>query len=280
MKNHSAKSPTFRTATLNSQATSVNEFVKTNKGLLSLLAHELRNPLAAITFSVNGLQDESLSASGKVLLDVLTRQLDHLNQVTESMLKLGKIQFSMDTQDSRRVNLNEIVAAAVGLMKFKTDQRNQQIDLKLTPENADVFGIPIQLTQSLANLIDNASKFAPIGSTIRMQTHRQHDQVHFVISDEGYGLSHDMCQRIFELFYRVPSNLSERPEKDDADKNVGYGLGLYLVRQLINNHNGTVECFSQGLGTGTTFTIKLPVANLPEDKTNQDQSQPQTRGDD
>lgn len=223
---------------------------------LATLGHELRNPLGAMT-TATSILEQRVAGDGLAAraVEVLVRQCRHVVRLADDLLDLGRIGSGKLQVEMKPVNLRTIVDEAIETCRPRIEERS----LRLTVERGDgavwVDGDPVRLAQLFCNLIDNAVKYTPPGGRIAIVSAAEDDDVSIAISDTGNGIPSDQLQRIFDPF----TQLRESREASAG----GLGLGLSLVRSLAELHGGAVRATSQGPGTGSCFTVRLPVRVQP-----------------
>ena len=219
---------------------------------LATLAHELRNPLAPIRHSLEIL----LRAEGDPGLfrhatDILGRQLSHLIRLVDDLLDVSRI--SRDTLQLRktRVDLRSIITDALEASRPLAERDGQRIEVSLPDRPIYLDGDSVRLTQIFSNLFNNACQYTETGGRIWLTAERQHTEVVVIVRDSGIGMPTDQLDGIFEMFAQVGDD-SERPRR-------GLGIGLTLVRRLVQLHGGTVTARSEGRGLGSEFEVRLPI---------------------
>jgi signal transduction histidine kinase len=222
---------------------------------LATLAHELRNPLAPIQSALNvrrlgrnGEEDE--------LQEVMERQMRHLVRLVDDLLDVSRITRDRLELRPEPVQLAQIIASARETVQPLLDAADQVVSLEPLKEPVVLFADPHRLSQVLANLLSNASKFSEPGGTIHMEVSRRADSVEIGVRDRGIGISPDKQREIFEMFTQADSSL-ERARG-------GLGIGLSLARRLAEMHGGQLSVRSNGVGQGSEFRVWLPVS-APED---------------
>lgn len=216
---------------------------------LATLAHELRNPLAPLRSGLEVLQE---GGNGAEVTGMMQRQVDQIVRLVDDLLDVSRLGTGKITLRKEPVALARIINEAAEAMAPVLREQGQQLLLMPPAESVFVEGDPARLTQVLSNLINNACKFSEDGSLIELRT-AVHDGMAVIdVKDRGCGLSPEDLPRIFGLFNQAPAPAKLR-------NNAGLGIGLTLVRDLVQMHAGTVEAHSEGLGKGSTFTVKLPV---------------------
>lgn len=220
---------------------------------LAAMSHELRTPLTAITGAVRILQSpNSTPAKNRSILEILDRNVSTLKHLLDDLLDCSRIASGKLSLELAPTNVNECVAAAVETMHSKASEAAVELYVLLPPGGLTVHGNPIRLQQIVWNLIDNAIKFTPAGGHVTVSVSHNGDDVELTVCDSGVGLSDEDRQRIFEPFSQV--------HESDAQKKGGLGLGLALVRNLTQMHNGSVRAESEGVGHGARFIVTLPLA--------------------
>lgn len=218
---------------------------------LAVLAHELRNPLAPISAAAALLRMRTLAPDRVAATsDVIGRQVAHMTHLIDDLLDVsrvtrGLVQLAMAEHALDDI-LNDAVEQATPLIRAK----DQRMSLQLAPEAALVCGDKQRLVQVLANLLNNASKYTPGGGHILLATRLTDTHVHIDITDDGIGMEPAFAGRAFELF----SQAERSPDRASG----GLGLGLALVKSLVELHHGSVSAHSAGMGTGSTFSLVLP----------------------
>ena len=219
---------------------------------IAMLAHELRNPLAPIRNAVElmakkGLIDPTLEAM-RAMID---RQSAHLVRIIDELLDVNRIARGQFSVGKEPVDLNEVITRSVEASQPLMDSHEHQLVVEL-PENPIVIhGDTLRLTQALINLLNNAARYTPNGGRISISAETRETDVVLRVRDNGRGISRDDLERIFDLFTQVdPANAEQRG---------GLGVGLALVRRVVELHAGTVRASSEGLGKGSEFTVRLPL---------------------
>ena len=216
---------------------------------LAMLGHELRNPLSPIVAALQLMKlhhDGGDSERG-----VIERQVEHLVRLVDDLLDVSKITRGKIALKREVVELSEAVDNAVHMASVLLDQRNHTLVVDVPRVGLAWEGDPVRLAQVLANLLTNAALYTPPGGHIALSAQRDADQIRISVTDNGVGIAPDMLPRIFELFVQGQRSV------DRAEG--GLGLGLTLARSLVALHGGTIGAASDGLGKGTTFTIRLPA---------------------
>jgi PAS domain S-box-containing protein len=220
---------------------------------LATLAHELRNPLAPIRHATRLLEstraDEAQRRWGR---EVIARQVEHMAMLLDDLLDVSRI--TRGRLELRRdyVGLDRIVASAVETARPLLDSKRHTLELDLGGEPVDLMVDPLRLAQALSNLLMNAAKYTDPEGTISLCVRREDGGLTISVTDTGIGLQEASLGRVFEMFSQVEGAI-ERSQG-------GLGIGLALVKGLVQLHGGTVEATSPGLNQGSTFTIRLPAS--------------------
>lgn len=219
---------------------------------LSMLAHELRNPLAPIVMSVELLRRlPGTSPAVQQLQAVLARQTAHLNRLVEDLLDATRINSGKIRIQKGRVLLSQLLAQAVETSQPPLDARHQTIVLHLPAQPVWMDGDLIRLSQLFSNLIINASKFSGDHTPITIRAWLDASQVLVSVQDEGIGIAPSLQPLVFDLFMQGPVGGGQMAS--------GMGIGLSLVRTIAELHGGSVRVHSLGVGTGSEFIVALPL---------------------
>lgn len=219
---------------------------------LAMLAHELRNPLAPIR---NGLQILKMSPQEKVSLetrDMMDRQLTHMVRLIDDLLDISRISQGKIDLRKQHVVLQDIIKSAIESSRPLIENGKHQLILDIPQEDIWLDGDLTRLAQAISNVLNNAAKYTNEGGKIGLTVSRNEGEALITISDNGLGIREDMLPKVFELFTQVDRNL-ERSQG-------GLGIGLALVKKLVEMHGGNIEAQSAGLDKGSTFTFRLPIS--------------------
>jgi signal transduction histidine kinase len=217
---------------------------------LAMLSHELRNPLGAIAGAVGVL--DLLSGSDERALrarQVIARQTKHLGRIVDDLLDVSRVTVGRISLHREPIDLKDIVSQAVHSMR-ESGQLDMR-DCQVQAERAVVEGDAARLDQVTTNLLVNAVKYTEPGGRITASVGVEEGQAVLRVADNGTGISPDLLPRLFDLFVQGRYSLERA--------NGGLGIGLTLVKRLVELHDGSVEASSQGLGHGSTFTVRLPL---------------------
>ena len=218
---------------------------------LALLSHELRNPLMPILTSTR-LLESRVDAEGRHDLGVIVRQVKHLVRLVDDLLDVSRVARGAVTLSKARTEPAPIVARAVAATTSLFEERGHRLEVAVPPDGLAVEGDEVRLTQIVDNLLSNAARYTPPGGTIRVTGAREAESVVLRVQDTGIGIEPRLLPDLFEIFVQGPRG------SDRADG--GLGIGLSLVKALTELHGGTVTAESGGLGSGSTFTVRLPAA--------------------
>lgn len=221
---------------------------------LATLAHELRNPLSPLTAAAQliSLEPENSSQVGE-LTAVMSRQLDQLRRLIDDLLDVSRISSGKLMLRNEPVLLHEAVSAAVDVSRPLFENSKHVLRLVSDAQPMVVFGDKVRLAQIVGNLLINSAKYTPQGGRIELETTAEAGFAVVRVSDNGIGIAPDMLERIFGLFTQIDSS--------NTRAQGGLGIGLTLVKTLVEMHGGTIDAQSPGPGLGSTFTVRLPLAD-------------------
>ncbi|MFC7513418.1 ATP-binding protein [Herbaspirillum sp. GCM10030257] len=219
---------------------------------LAMLAHELRNPLAPISAAAQLLE---LAASDPVKVKqaagIISRQAGYLTALIDDLLDVARVTRGLIVIDKNPVDFRQVLSDAIEQMTPHISARQHNLSLHLPPEPANVVGDRKRLVQIVTNLLANAAKYTPEGGNITARLQVSSGQVVLKISDNGIGMAPDLLAKAFDLF--------SQGERTSDRSQGGLGLGLALVKTLVELHSGSAHADSAGIGQGSTFTIRIPV---------------------
>jgi signal transduction histidine kinase/response regulator of citrate/malate metabolism len=214
---------------------------------LAMLGHELRNPLAPMR---TALQLMRLRGTSSREQDVLERQVTHLSRLVDDLLDISRITRGKIDLSRRAVELSEVVLRAMEIASPVLEHAHHEVLLDVPRKGLGVDADIERLAQVVSNLLTNAAKYSDPRSRIHVTGSRTGDWVKLSVKDEGSGIAPEMLSRVFDAFVQQPQTL-ERSRG-------GLGLGLAIVRSLVEQHGGTVRAFSAGIGRGSEFIVELP----------------------
>jgi PAS domain S-box-containing protein len=225
---------------------------------LAMLAHELRNPLAPIRNSLQILRE---SAADREVVDrvraIMDRQVSHMVRLVDDLMEVARITRDKIELRKERIGLDEVVRSAVETSQPLIDAFGHRLEISLPAEPLTLEADPIRIAQVLANLLNNAAKYTEPGGQIRLVAKREGSVVSISVRDDGVGIAVDMLDKVFDLFRQVGQPL-ERTQG-------GLGIGLTLVKRLVEMHGGTIQASSGGVGHGAEFVVRLPLTGRLSD---------------
>lgn len=230
---------------------------KRNAELVSAVSHEMRTPLAGIKAYLELLADgdADVEQDEAQFLNVIGAQADRLQCLVDDLVELAHIEADLAGATRRNQTLNDLLAAAVRTVEPLAEAKNVELRTELTEGDLRVVADGFMITQAAVHLLSNALKYTPAGGCVTIRSSASGDELMFEVEDTGVGLSAEDCRKVFEKFYRVPK---------DRDMAGGTGLGLPLVRHIVEDvHGGRIEVQSAP-GQGSRFRVFLPSAHPQE----------------
>ena len=226
---------------------------------VAMLAHELRNPLAALSLTVALMHRDRDAGIAAGDLGVMDRQVKHLARLVDDLLDVTRMRLGKIRLLKAPIDLRTVVKSAVESVLPDVEAKNRTLSVDLPPESLYVEGDAARLGEALTNLLDNAIKYTDAGGRIGVTLAADHEQAVLRVTDTGIGIKPDMLPHIFDLFAQEEDLLSR--------SRGGLGIGLFMVARLAEMHAGSVEAHSAGLGMGAEFTIRLPrLSRAQEDR--------------
>ncbi|WP_437803096.1 ATP-binding protein [Sorangium sp. So ce693] len=219
---------------------------------LAMLAHELRNPMAPICVAVELIRRRCRGEPPDPHVEVIARQTKTLMRLVDDLLDVSRITRRKIELRKDRIDVNAAVARAVESTREQIEARRHQLRLALPTASVHVLADPVRLEQILVNLLTNACKYTDVGGHIGVTVEQRGDQVELRVRDDGIGIAREVLPQVFELFHQADRSLDRAPG--------GLGIGLTIVRDLVALHGGSIEATSPGLGQGSEFIVRLPVA--------------------
>lgn len=219
---------------------------------LAMLAHELRNPLAPIRNAVHVLQFENnLNDELKWATDVIGRQIEHMARMMDDLLDVSRIARGTVSIQHEKVLLSDVIERSIETSQPLIKARGHTLSLDLPSHDVELHGDLVRLAQIFANLLNNAVKYSPPGSDIWVKAMFATDRIEVSVRDNGYGISQEFLPHVFDLFAQGDKAIDRTQS--------GLGVGLTLVKHLVDLHHGSIEVQSDGIGKGTLFTVTLPA---------------------
>ncbi len=219
---------------------------------LATLAHELRNPLAPIRTAAQILASPRLAPPQlQWAQNVIQRQVGHMALLLDDLLDIARITQGKLELKTTRVSLTDVVDTAVEAARPLIDSRNHHLTVTLPPENLTIEADPLRLSQVLSNLLTNAAKYTDPAGHIELSASVQNGTLCLSVKDDGIGIAPEALTRIFEMFSQIQGASS----RSDG----GLGIGLSLVKGLLELHGGAIDAHSEGPGRGSEFTVRFPL---------------------
>ncbi|WP_435011153.1 ATP-binding protein [Tundrisphaera lichenicola] len=222
---------------------------------LAMLAHELRNPLSAIGNAVNVTKRSGLQEHVEWSMEVIDRQMSHLTRLIEDLMDVsrinrGKIELRRDVMD-----VTPILDSAAATVRPLAEERKHTLEVAIDRKNLWANVDPTRLEQVVVNLLNNAAKYSENTGHVLLSAETQGDELVIAVRDNGVGIPPEKLPQMFELFAQGDRSL--------ARSEGGLGIGLTVVKKLVEMHGGSITAASNGLGKGSEFTIRLPAAKRP-----------------
>jgi PAS domain S-box-containing protein len=225
---------------------------------LALLAHELRNPLAPIRNAVQILRMSSAASTGPFsqLLPMMERQLAHMARLLDDLLDVSRIANGLIELRKERIDVAQAVHAGVEASKPLIDSMGHHMSVSLPPQSLVVDADPVRLAQVVSNLLNNAAHYSAPGGRIHLSAERDGREVRLSVKDSGVGIRREDLDSVFGLFVQLGPQFARRQG--------GLGIGLSLVRTMVDLHGGSVQARSAGPGQGSEFIVRLPAVAAVE----------------
>jgi PAS domain S-box-containing protein len=220
---------------------------------LAVLAHELRNPLAPLRNALHLLRSEPERAVAQQAREIMERQLENVVRLVDDLLDVSRLMSGKVELRKEPLELASVFTRAVDVIRGQVETEGQELVVALPEEPIRIEADQVRLAQAIGNILSNAVKYTDRGGRIVLSGERDQDQVLIRVRDTGIGISQDLLPRVFELFMQAEGSITRSQG--------GLGIGLTLVKRLVEMHGGRVEAASDGLGRGCEFTITLPVAS-------------------
>jgi PAS domain S-box-containing protein len=237
-----------RVQSLEADRDRINEF-------LAMLAHELRNPLAPIRNAASILALQPSAETAHWAAGLLERQASQLTRMVDDLLDSARIASGRLEIERQATNLAAAVRRATEAVAPLVAERGHRLEVELPPQPLPIFADLERLSQAVLNLLNNAAKYTPPGGRIRVCVERQGSTAELRVDDNGAGIAPELLPRVFDLFAQGERAL----DRGDA----GLGVGLALVKRILELHGGTAQVWSAGPGQGTVATLRLPIVEPP-----------------
>jgi PAS domain S-box-containing protein len=216
---------------------------------IATLAHELRNPITPIRFALDSLRRSPERRVREAAQNIIERQLSHLVGLVDDLLDLSRIREGKFALRLACIDVRDNIDAAIEAVAALAEEKQQVVHLDLPDESLVALADPLRITQVLTNVLRNAVKYTPPGGRITVAARRTEEGTCMEVQDTGQGIAEENLEKVFDLFAQ---------EGMCPERAGGLGIGLALVRRLVEKHGGTVRALSAGLGAGTTIRITLP----------------------
>ena len=223
---------------------------------LATLAHELRNPIAPISNSLAAMRRSGDATLHLQAMNTADQQLAHLVRLVDDLLDVSRISQGKMTLRLARIDVAEVLRTAVDSAMPRIESKRHRLDVSWPEQPLAIDGDLMRLTQALANVLDNAAKYSPEGGRITLSAHEHYGELVISVRDNGAGIHPENLNQVFELFTQV----GRTREQSQG----GMGIGLALVKRLIEMHGGTVHARSAGEGRGCTVVLRLPMPARPQ----------------
>ncbi|HEX4611237.1 MAG TPA: PAS domain-containing sensor histidine kinase, partial [Urbifossiella sp.] len=244
-----------RTIELRRKEGELREADRRKDEFLATLAHELRNPMAPLRNALAVLRHQPPPAEAEKFLGMMERQLGHLVHLVDDLMDVSRVSRGKVALRLELLDLREVAGVAVETSRPTIEAHRHTLAVRLPDEPLSVSGDRTRLAQVLTNLLNNAAKYTPDEGRIEVTAGRQGDAVFVRVADTGMGIPAEMLAKVFELF--------AQDVRHDHRSEGGLGIGLALVRKLVEMHGGVVMAESAGPDLGSTFTVRLPAAAEP-----------------
>ena len=244
---------TERTTALHASEAQLRDANRRKDEFLATLAHELRNPLAPVRNAVQLLRLKGASSEVRWASALIDRQVQAMSRLIDDLMDVSRINQGKIELRRERIDLAAVLQDAVETTRPLTDELEHELTLVLPETSLPLDADRSRLAQAFMNLLNNAAKYMDRGGRIEVAVRRQDNQaVEVTVTDNGIGIAADRVGGLFEMFSQVESALSR--------SRGGLGIGLSLTRRLVEMHGGSVEARSGGLGHGSAFVVRLPLA--------------------
>jgi signal transduction histidine kinase len=238
---------------LNEKASSLASADRRKDEFLSILSHELRSPLSAVSMAGQLLENSSDTASqGGKLGQLITRQTRHMSRLVEDLLDVSRVSRGLVSISKTAVDMREVVDAAFEQHAPAARAKGHAVSQAVSLEHCTVDGDRTRLVQIVANLLGNAIRYTPDGGRIEVRVSAHEEWLLLRVSDNGIGIAPELMPHLFDLYTQA--------ERSSDSRNSGLGLGLALVKSLVEAHGGSVAASSAGAGRGSQFEVRLMLS--------------------
>jgi two-component system phosphate regulon sensor histidine kinase PhoR len=235
------------TNSINKMAAELDQMENLRQEFISNVSHEIQSPLTSIRGFAQALENDQLTVEERHhYLSIIEDESTRLSRITQDLLKLASLESDRVKFDPKLYRLDKQIRSLI--LVCEPQWTAKQIDMDISLDEVEITADEDLLSQVWMNLITNGIKFTPEGGKLYIELHRQNDKVEFKITDTGIGIQEEDQARIFERFYKA--------DKSRTRTNGGSGLGLSIVKKIVDLHKGTIEVVSKS-NEGTTFTVSL-----------------------
>ena len=242
---------------LDDRAAALQQADRSKDDFLATLSHELRGPLSAAGMAATLLQPIGVTSErANQMGELITRQVAHMSRLVEDLLDVSRVSRGLVQLETAPVELAEVVAAAVEQVQSAAGLKQHRIEQDLGGASLLVLGDRTRLLQVLSNLLSNAIRYTGNGGLIHVVLEKRGPMALLRVSDNGRGIRAELMPRLFDLYVQA--------ELSSDRTGGGLGLGLALVKNLVEAHKGTVTVYSAGDGQGSAFTVQLPLYAVPD----------------
>jgi PAS domain S-box-containing protein len=225
---------------------------------LAMLAHELRNPLAPISTAAQLLKLTQVNEPRIARTsEIISRQVEHMTSLIDDLLDVSRVTRGLVTLEKDMVLLDQVIASTVEQVRPLVEARHHHLNVDIAPDIPPLLGDRIRLVQICTNLLNNAAKYTPAGGELLLRARVEDGALALLVRDNGIGIAADLLPQVFDLF--------TQGERSPDRAQGGLGLGLALVKSLVELHGGSVDAHSDGVGRGSDFTVRLPLPALRDD---------------
>ena len=242
----------FESEVLERQMAQLADADKRKDEFLAILAHELRNPLQPLQTAVEVLEHDADKPVPERIRGIIRRQVNFIGRLVDDLLDVARFQTGKLELRREPLTLDKVIDEAISDMKTLANARNHAVDASGPQPAPMIHGDPVRLVQVITNLLSNAIKYTPPSGRITLRWGEVGNEAFIRVTDNGKGIPADLVPKVFDMF------VQERVTPDGAG---GLGLGLGLVKRLIELHGGSVHAASEGPGTGATFEVRIPLAD-------------------
>ncbi len=238
---------------LETAAQALKEADRRKDVFIAVLAHELRNPVAALHAGMHLLKKRADTDQAAYIRKRMERQLAHLRRLVDDLLDTSRIVEGKISLQKEHIDLATILHSAIEASQANIDAANHSFTADMPSETVWLVADHTRVAQIVANLLNNAARYTPPGGTISLEARREGEHALIAVRDNGLGIPPELQARIFEIFAQVEGH------QDRAAG--GLGIGLALVRQLVDLHRGSIKVTSDGPGQGSCFTVRIPLSS-------------------